>query len=149
MALVHRDAIVAAYRDIFPAEAPTPTVDDLETDWAHAIADPNTIVLVGEATGDIVATVAVRADADQPHFGQVRRLHVVPARWGHGVGSDIHDQALKRLRQAGFTQAGLWVLEANHRARRMYERRGWRLCAGKTLEWPGLGVIEVRYERTL
>ena len=34
--------------------------------------------------------------------------------------------ALVALRAAGFTTAMLWVLGTNARARRFYERRGWR-----------------------
>jgi hypothetical protein len=41
----------------------------------------------------------------------------------------------------------LWVLEANGRARRFYEREGWTLEGG-TRTTP-LGPSEVRYRRTL
>lgn len=53
-------------------------------------------------------------------------LYVVPERWGTGVADELHDAAAAALRALGCTEARLWVLEDNPRARRFYERRGWR-----------------------
>ncbi len=58
-------------------------------------------------------------------------LYVLPNFWGEGVAPRLHDAALAGLRDAGCTEARLWVLEHNERARRFYERRGWRLNEGR------------------
>jgi GNAT superfamily N-acetyltransferase len=50
----------------------------------------------------------------------------VPGEWGSGVAATLHDAAVEGLRALGCTEARLWVLEENARARRFYERRGWR-----------------------
>jgi GNAT superfamily N-acetyltransferase len=52
-------------------------------------------------------------------------LYVRPEWWGSGVAGELHDRAVAALREAGVATARLWVLEANGRARRFYERRGW------------------------
>jgi ribosomal protein S18 acetylase RimI-like enzyme len=39
----------------------------------------------------------------------------------------LHDAALEQLRADGYERCHLWVLEDNPRARRFYERMGWRL----------------------
>lgn len=61
--------------------------------------------------------------------------------------------AEEALRELGFAEAGLWVLEDNPRARGFYEAVGWRLDDGgrKTLpnESMARGLIEVRYRRRL
>ena len=93
--------------------------------------------------------MAARADPDEPDVGQIHRLYVAPETWGLGIGTRLHDEALTLLADRGFTTAGLWVLERNDRARRMYERRGWHRAVGATKEWPELGVFEVRYEKHL
>jgi len=41
------------------------------------------------------------------------------------VAGDLHDAALAAMPDC--PELRLWTLEANHRARRFYERRGWRL----------------------
>ena len=142
-------AIVTGYAGIFPPEAPTPTIDQLRDEWERAIAEDGAMALVAEIGPDVVGTVHVRPDPDFPGSGQLRRLNVLPSRWGEGIGGRLHDESLQLLTDADFAIAGLWVLEANGRARAMYERRGWSLVPGATLEWPNLGVVEVRYGRTL
>jgi GNAT superfamily N-acetyltransferase len=50
----------------------------------------------------------------------LQQLFVRPAAWGTGVAGELHDRA---------TDLGarkLWVMEQNERARRFYEKHGWR-----------------------
>jgi hypothetical protein len=47
-------------------------------------------------------------------------------RWGRGLADERHDRALGLVRELGSAKCHLWVLEENARARRFYERRGWR-----------------------
>jgi GNAT superfamily N-acetyltransferase len=77
----------------------------------------------------------------------IAALHVLPAEWGRGIGSALHDAALTVLSRAGHRSAGLWVIAANQRARRMYEQRGWVLRPG--VEQLSYGVPDVRYRRPL
>lgn len=52
--------------------------------------------------------------------------------------------------QDSHTEATLWVLEANARARRFYERKGWAVDgAAREEEVGGRRVTEVRYRRLL
>ena len=53
-------------------------------------------------------------------------LYVVPAEWGTGVAERLHDAAVEAI-AAGHTEAKLWCLEENRRARRFYEKRGWHV----------------------
>ena len=59
--------------------------------------------------------------------GWLDGLYVRPEWWGTGVAGELHDRAVAALRAGGVETARLWVLEANGRARRFYERRGWYL----------------------
>ncbi len=53
-------------------------------------------------------------------------MYVLPAAWGSGLADRLHAAALDQLRAHGAVRARLWVLELNGRARRFYERHGWR-----------------------
>jgi GNAT superfamily N-acetyltransferase len=53
-------------------------------------------------------------------------IYVRPSGWGTGLAVTLHDAAVSELRARGVTRARLWVLEENGRARRFYERLGWR-----------------------
>ncbi len=50
---------------------------------------------------------------------------MLPEWWGLGVGRDLLDSATTHLVASGFSEAVLWVLEKNLRARAFYEKHGW------------------------
>lgn len=79
--------------------------------------------------------------------GEIVGLYVLPSEWGKRIGSTLLDSALEVLREAGNRSAGLWVLAANLRPRRMYQKRGWVLCPGVGQQ--AHGVSEVRYRQDL
>ena len=60
------------------------------------------------------------------------------------------DAALNTLRQAGYTQATLWVLDTNARGRQFYEAGGWA-PSGVTKQDGARGflITELRYRREL
>jgi GNAT superfamily N-acetyltransferase len=59
--------------------------------------------------------------------GEGYAMYVEPIHWGRGVGSALMPHVLDGLASSGFTEAVLWVLEDNSRARRLYETWGWRV----------------------
>lgn len=72
-----------------------------------------------------------------------------PDRWGEGIGSLLHDAAIEIAASGTAGAINLWALEANTRARGMYERRGWQLVPGWTIPNRQPGVIDVLYQRGL
>ncbi len=90
-------------------------------------------------------------DADaSPTTGEVGLIYLDQDAAGKGIGRLFFVHAVNDLQQRGYTQAILWVLESNARARRFYEAAGWSPDgASKTEEWPGLLLREVRYQKAL
>lgn len=102
-------------------ELPYPD-DDVLARWVLLLDDPEVTVEVVEDEHGLVALVA--------HDGStLRHLAVRPDHWGEGLARE----ALARAEAAGARR--LWVLEANGRARRLYESLGWR-PSGTTQECP-------------
>jgi ribosomal protein S18 acetylase RimI-like enzyme len=128
IAALHHATVTVAYRGYFPHSSP-PTVTELQAIWATRLDDPTAVALLASRDGRPAGSVMARAD---PEFGegQVVGLHVVPSHWGQHIGSALYDSALALLSEAGYRTAGLWVIAANQRARRMYEKRGWVLRPG-------------------
>ena len=86
-------------------------------------------------------------DADT---GEITRLYTHPRAWGHGAGRALLDRALDALRAAGRSQAWLNTEERNERARRFYERHGWREDGpARVRSWHGAELREPRYVRDL
>jgi GNAT superfamily N-acetyltransferase len=119
LATIQQAASVAALAHIFPPEVyPYPTVE-IRQRWRDALADPGMTVVVAEENGTAIGVAGCRAE-------WLDGLYVEPAWWSRGIGRKLHDEALDRLRGAGSARCHLWVLEHNDRARRFYERLGWR-----------------------
>jgi ribosomal protein S18 acetylase RimI-like enzyme len=57
-------------------------------------------------------------------YGEVYAIYVDPAHFGAGTGQRLMDEAVARLAERGWREIRLWVLEANLRARRFYQRYG-------------------------
>jgi GNAT superfamily N-acetyltransferase len=119
LAAIQRDASLAALAHIFPPERYPYPIAEIRQRWRDAVADPVMAVLVVEQDGVIVGVAACRSE-------WLDGLYVIPALWGHGVGRELHDEVVDRLRAGGSARCHLWVLEHNDRARRFYERLGWR-----------------------
>ncbi|TGN66155.1 GNAT family N-acetyltransferase [Nocardioides eburneiflavus] len=117
---LERAASRAGLAHVF-GELPYPD-DDVLARWALLLDDPEVVVEVVEDGLGLVALVA--------HDGAtLRHLAVRPDHWGAGLGRE----AFARAEAAGARR--LWVLEANGRARRLYESLGWR-PSGTTQECP-------------
>jgi putative acetyltransferase len=110
---VQRTACVDAFPHIFPPDLyPYPDAAVRER-W---LAFRGT-VLAAERGGRVVGIAGIEGC-------WLHGFYVVPEHWGTGVAGELHDAALAEL--ADCPEIRLWVLEENRRARRFYERRGWR-----------------------
>jgi hypothetical protein len=66
------------------------------------------------------------------------------------TGRALLGSAVAGLARLGYTDAILWVLDTNDRARRFYALAGWKEDgASKTDGARGFDITEVRYRRTL
>lgn len=105
---------------------------------------PDLRIWVAERDGGIVGEAICIRRGD---ICELRDLYVVPDAWGSGIAQDLMQTALDAMRVRGATEAMLWVVEANGRARRFYEREGWS-ADGQTRD-SALGPRELSYRRSL
>ncbi len=102
--------------------------------------------VAGDEAGRVVAFGWVGESREVADEGELYAIYALPEAWGSGVGRVLMEAALASLREEGFLAAILWVLEDNPRARRFYEREGWRHDGGRREdEHLGARVAEVRY----
>jgi ribosomal protein S18 acetylase RimI-like enzyme len=99
--------------------------------------------------------IGQRDTAVDRSVGEILAIYVDPSRWGTGAGRALMDAALKELAGRGFGSVRLWVLAANHQARRFYERAGFT-ADGTVATYPVgrpdgsvVDLPEVRYARPL
>lgn len=150
MAGVQLSSALSGFAHIFPAELPKPTQAGLEQEWRAIVADTTQIALIGDVSGEPAGVVVFASSNACGSSGcALRKLYVTPEYRERGIGSALHDRAVAGLRSLGCTTAHLWVLERNITARRMYERRGWKLRHWTRSDWPGTGILELCYTREL
>ncbi|MGW2568064.1 N-acetyltransferase family protein [Streptomyces sp. NPDC001537] len=145
-----------AYRGIIPQSyLDTMSVpEDAERRRTHVLERSAEVVnLVAEQDGEIVGWACHGPYRD----GEVRTaelelyaLYVAPESYGVGVGRALIEESVRRGTAAGHARVYLWVLKENARARRFYERSGFRPDgAEEPFEVDGVEVPEVRYVREL
>jgi GNAT superfamily N-acetyltransferase len=154
VARVHVRSWQSAYRELIAQDY----LDSLEPEtWVGrytfgrmGIGLPSTLVAVDGSTICGLATTGLCRDIDVSNFGELIAIYVDPAYIRTGVGRLLIIAARERLRRGGVRQAVLWVLDGNVRARRFYERDGWRFDGTRrTRTYGNTPVEEVRYRRTL
>ena len=162
---VHVAAARAAYRGMMPDDyLDAQDAATRSERWRQALVagggrgvavtpEAQVVLLVAEDDeGKIVGIAAVgpdRAEADSV-LGELQMINVSPEAWGRGVAKLLLVGAEHELREMGFQEAVLWVLDSNARARRFYEREGWSADGVvKKEERPGFVLRQVRYRRRL
>ncbi|MET7285404.1 GNAT family N-acetyltransferase [Streptomyces sp. NPDC005573] len=114
--------------------------------------DGPVVNLVAERAGGTVGWAAVGPYRDDEGGttadAELYAIYVDPAHLGSGVGRALLAESLGRC--SGASRLLLWVLRENTRARRFYERAGFRPDgAEEPFDVDGVAVPEVRYARQL
>jgi GNAT superfamily N-acetyltransferase len=139
-----------AYRHVFPAnELDAMPIDSSR--WAMRLETPppGWTSCVAVRDGAVVGFSSVGPSRDERGIGELYALYVDPEHWSTGAGLALMTQAEIQL-ASEYTEATLWVLADNPRARRFYERAGWAADGAQKAEerW-GVRAPEVRYRKSL
>jgi len=151
---------VRSWQGAYPGLIPQDYLDALRPEdrvgwWRDALATtPWPVVLVAEEDGAVIGFASVSptrdADDDSSTVGELQTIYLHPDAFGRGKGASLLHAALEVLRTAGFTEATLWALETNTRARRFYERHGFvNDGVTKRHDWIAFVATDVRYRITL
>lgn len=111
---------------------------------------------IGEQTYDVLiawegqvalGAVCFGASREDPGWGEIQSIYVLPEFWGKGYGKALMHGALTQLRQKGFGQIYLWVLDQNKKAQGFYQSLGFAATPKTyTLEIHGAALLDYRYE---
>ena len=142
---IYEDSWKHAYRGIIPQEH----LDKIPRGhWSKCcdIEEWNTVVCIHD--GKYVGTSSFCKSRFEKYndSGEVISIYLLPEYMGKGYGSKLLNFVMSEIKEQGFKEVFLWVLEENKRARSFYEKYGFKLdedyledvIAGKELR-------EVRY----
>ncbi len=108
------------------------SVEERTRQWRERLGDPgnpatNLVVeQMGAIAGFASAGPARDDDLDKARVAELWAIYVDPIFWGRGIGAALFERVTVELRARGADAFVLWVLTANQRARRFYEKQGMR-----------------------
>lgn len=114
--------VYLASRKQFLPYAPLAHTDEDIRRWIGEVLIPGGGVFVAEMSGAIVGMMALAKDE---FYGWIDQLYLHPSVVGHGIGT----QMLERAKAESRSPIRLYTFQANHGARRFYERHGFRPIA--------------------
>jgi ribosomal protein S18 acetylase RimI-like enzyme len=153
IAEVHVDSWQHAYRGILPEQyLASLSVAEREAMWRRMVERQPSHLLVARAAGQVVGFVAFGASRDEgaPNDrAEIWAIYVKSASWSTGTGRLLWLEALQRIVAEGYKSVSLWVIAANERAVRFYERAGFVVEpeSRKSFELGGTTLEELRYVR--
>ena len=148
LADVHVTTWQTAYSEILPDDFLASLDRPRREEWWRSRLEAGAIVHVVDE-GRVLG-FCQPVPAEDPGWGEILTIYVLPDHWGRGLGRQLLGAAEATLAGDGFERALLWVFAANQSARGFYERMGWRRGRPiQLLELGGLQVTEVRYEKDL
>jgi GNAT superfamily N-acetyltransferase len=121
--------------------------DGAERQREFLTEDPARRALLAEHDGAPVGMAVYGPDREPGGDAELYVLYVLPEYWSKKVGAPLMDRVLEDVRTGGYSRLALWVLAANRRARRFYERYGFAVTDKKSIERHGHVTSDVRYER--
>ncbi|MGA8117230.1 MAG: GNAT family N-acetyltransferase [Actinocatenispora sp.] len=116
---LQRSAALAAYGHIFPQDRyPFPEQQVAALCW-RMLTSTTERVLVAVGDNGPVGYVSHERDL-------ITNLYVAPDQWHRGIGGRLLAAAVDAITDAGHGTCRLKVMTENHRARELYQRRGWQ-----------------------
>lgn len=95
-------------------------------DWPEAINDPDARFALGYVDDAAAGVAKIGPDPTEAVRGVwLELLYVAPEFWGSGIANALLRWATDHAAADGAAVMRLRVVEAQHRARRLYEREGW------------------------
>jgi GNAT superfamily N-acetyltransferase len=151
---LHHRSRRSAYRNIVPDSALTAVPADAIARWwteRWSYERHTHLLTVAEYDGALAGFSYVGPDEDgDPATGELYALHVDDRYHRRGIGTALIHDALTTIRNGGYLRAALWVIAANQRARRFYERGGWQPDGRQREGWIGpVPTPQLRYGQTL
>lgn len=154
IAEVHVASWKGAYADIIDLASVSERLDIAERErvWKDRIplvGAEGYRTWVAESDGAVMGFSFTRPTEDDDlnplEIAELVALYLSPDAFGRGIGKSLLDRSVAGMRNQGFLQATLWVLEENARAIHFYRREGWRPDGTRSPCFRVMNAPAVRY----
>ena len=150
LAYIQTESWKAAFAGILDAETLVKCTNiDRATAMYQRLLDENKgngYLLSVDGNPHCIAFWDAARDVDFTGKAELICIHSLPDNWHKGYGSQMMDQVLKDIEEAGFSEVVLWVFRENHRARAFYEAKGFTMT---DISKPAFDTEEVLYSKRI
>lgn len=123
LSLVYEESWKYAYKGIIPQDYLDSIPRGRWADTAHQAGRHTLVAAEGERIVGTSCCCRSRLP-DMNDWGEIISIYLLPEYMGRGYGRALLTAAVDTLREQGFADVFLWVLEENSRARGFYEKMG-------------------------
>ena len=89
--------------------------------------DMHSLVLIESVKFIGTSSYCGSRSAEFKDFGEIVSIYLLPEYMGKGYGGKLFEATVNELALLGYKNIFLWVLEENTKARRFYEKKGFKL----------------------
>lgn len=154
IAEIHVDAWRITYKGIISNSFLQKLSKKIRADqWVKSLSDTDNRTLVKiNNDSKIIGWISFGVSRNDlsAETGEIYAIYFHPEFWGKGYGKQLLKAAEKELKQKGFTEIMLWVLELNHRAREFYKCTGYIPDGGKkVISFDNKELIKLSYRKSV
>ncbi len=116
-----------SWKEAYKGIVPQAYLDELSLErWTPILASSVYQGYVLEENGEYIATSSISParDEEMQGFGEVMSIYVLPKYYNKGYGQKLFSFVLLKLKEMGFSNIYLWVLEDNKNAINFYKKNG-------------------------
>ncbi len=146
---IYEESWKYAYRGIIPQDY----LDAIPAGrWVNRINDPNmhSVVLLDKEKAIGTSSFCESRIEEMRGHGEIVSIYLLPEYMGKGYGKLLLNADIEQLKELGYSEIFLWVLEENKRARAFYESFGF-IKSEKILKETigGKEITEVQYRYSI
>lgn len=139
----------AAYQGIIPQDY----LDALNVSrWATVLENSQhaAFLLLDDSNYIGTSSICAARDEKMKGWGEIISIYLLPEYFGNGYASPLLESSINALKEDGFLNIYLWVLEGNMRARKFYEKHGFYENGDvEQISIGGKSLKEIRYIKHL
>lgn len=153
LAKIHSNSWKVSYKGIIPDEIlDNFNIEKKQRYFERVIKDgleENAVILSNNEVIGFICIGKCRDTDKTDSYGEVWGIYLLPEYFGRGVGTKLINWGLGELRNRGYNKVTLWVLEDNIKARKFYEKVGFKHDGTIKEINIGKSLNEYRYEKII
>jgi ribosomal protein S18 acetylase RimI-like enzyme len=153
LGFVHSEAYRNAYQGIIPDEYLNQVTPNVREKYFHnALIQGTERIAIALNDKKAVGCMVLKVCDDEglkKYSGEISAIYLLQNYRGNGIGKQLLNWGIERLKDSGFIMAVLWVLKENQNAIRFYEKQGFLHDGTERIITRGRDLIQVRYLKIL